>query len=97
MLGMRRRKHGREKAEAKMWQENYEQQAFHAEQNGRCAFAAIYRGHGIQTRVRLASRCFDILSETRAEKSPAQQLLFSDRSIRSAASGISSPSSLTLW
>jgi len=36
---MRRRKRGQEKAAAKVWQENYGQQAFHAGQNGRCKFA----------------------------------------------------------
>src|SRR6266581_2666674 len=41
MLGMQRRKRGRKKAAAGVWQENYEQQAFHAGQNGRCSFAAV--------------------------------------------------------
>jgi len=45
---MQRRKRGWKKAAAEVWQENYEQQAFHAGQNGRCMFAAVYGGHGIR-------------------------------------------------
>jgi hypothetical protein len=66
---MRRRKHGQEKAAAKVWQENEEQQVFHAGQNSRCALAAASGGHGIQTRVRLASRYLDICKRPGREMS----------------------------